>query len=55
MTTQELIHRLEEMDPTKEIYVHRFKADDTEELFEIDDVSENDYAQIAIREAGVYR
>jgi hypothetical protein len=35
MTTQELIDRLAAMDPTREIYVHLFKGDGTEELFEM--------------------
>jgi hypothetical protein len=50
MTTQELISRLAAMDPTGEIYVHLFKGDGAEELFEIDDVNENDYAHIDIHE-----
>jgi hypothetical protein len=50
MTTQELIDRLAAMDPTREIYVHLVNADGTEELFEIEDVSENDYAHIDIHE-----
>jgi len=51
MTTQELINRLEAIDPTREIYVHLFKVDGAEELFEIDNVSENTgYAQIEIHD-----
>jgi hypothetical protein len=42
MTIQELINTLEQFDPTQNVFVALFKNDGTSELFEIEEIGEND-------------
>jgi hypothetical protein len=41
MTIQELINTLEQFDPTQDVFVALFKNDGTSELFEIEEIGEN--------------
>ena len=51
MTVQELINALSQFDPTRDAVVALFKTDGTSELFEIEEVSDNQgNAQLEIYE-----
>jgi hypothetical protein len=41
MTIQELINTLEQFDPVQDVFVALFKNDGTSELFEIEEIGEN--------------
>jgi hypothetical protein len=51
MTIQELINTLEQFDPTQNVFVALFKNDGTSEIFEIEEITENNgNAQLEIYE-----
>jgi hypothetical protein len=54
MTIQELINTLERFDPTQDVFVALFKNDGTSELFEIEEIGENNRnVQLEIYEAEI--
>jgi hypothetical protein len=51
MTIQELINILERFDPAKDVFIALFKIDGTSEIFEIEEIAENNgSAQLEIYE-----
>jgi hypothetical protein len=51
MTIQELINTLERFDPVQNVFVALFKIDGTSEIFEIEEIAENNgNAQLEIYE-----
>ena len=51
MTIQELINILERFDPAKDVFIALFKNDGTSEIFEIEEIAENnESAQLEIYE-----